>query len=216
MRKPEFIARQGRRPSGLLGYLVAFIMASETEPENVQTLNLLEMKPNDKILEVGCGHGETLRSAAKRCVNLSVTGIDFSDVMLNVARRRNRKLITSGHVKIDKGDSANLPYLNDGFNKIYSVHTIYFWQNPEIHLQEILRVLTPGGQFVLGFRSGDDAAFAEKFPASIYNLRTAAKIDALLRQCGFRQVRLQKQNISGHIMYWITASKTLTGGEAHV
>lgn len=216
MRKPEFIARQGRRPTGLLGYFVAFIMARETEPENIQTLDFLEMKPNDKILEVGCGHGATLWSAAKRCANLSVTGIDFSDVMLSVARRRNRKMIASGRIKIDKGDSANLPYLNDDFDKIYSVHTIYFWQNPEIHLREILRVLTPSGQFVLGFRSGDDAVFAEKFPSSIYTLRKAAKVDALLRQCGFRQVRLQKQSISGHTMYWITASKTLTGGEAHV
>ncbi|MBL4740017.1 MAG: class I SAM-dependent methyltransferase [Sneathiella sp.] len=216
MRRPDFIARQGRRPSGLFGYIVAFIMASETEPENVQTLKFLEIQPNDRILEVGCGHGATLRSAAKQCANLSVTGIDFSDVMVNVARRRNRKFITSGHMKIHKGDSANLPYLNDGFNKIYSVHTIYFWQNPEIHLQEIRRVLTPGGQFVLGFRSGDDTAFVEKFPASIYNLRTAAKVDSLLRKCDFRQVMLQKKCISGHTMYWITASKAPTEGEAHV
>jgi len=216
MRRPDFIARQGRRPSGLFGYIVAFVMASETEPENDQTLNFLEIQPNDRILEVGCGHGATLWSAAKRCADLSVTGIDFSDVMLSVARRRNRKLIASSRIKIDKGDSANLPYLNDAFNKIYSVHTIYFWQNPKIHLEEILRVLTPGGRFVLGFRSGDDAAFAKKFPASIYNMRTATNVDALLRKCGFLQVRLQKQCISGHTMYWITASKPRTEGEAHV
>jgi hypothetical protein len=53
MRKPLFIARQGRRPVGLFGHIVARVMARETAPENARTLDLLDLRTGDRVLEVG-------------------------------------------------------------------------------------------------------------------------------------------------------------------
>ena len=61
MRRPEFIARQVRRPSGLLGRVLEHVTASETAGENAMALKLLELQADDQVLEIGFGPGRTLR-----------------------------------------------------------------------------------------------------------------------------------------------------------
>ena len=51
MRKPLLIAKQGRRPAGLLGKLVARVMATQTAAENDIVLELLQLDPVDCVLE---------------------------------------------------------------------------------------------------------------------------------------------------------------------
>ena len=65
MRRPEFIARQSGHPQGLLGRLIARIMALETATPNRRALQLLEFDENSRVLEVGFGHGRTLGRAAE-------------------------------------------------------------------------------------------------------------------------------------------------------
>jgi hypothetical protein len=64
MRRPEFIARQSSRPRGLVGRLLGHVMAIETASLNSQALELLGLQPSDRLLEVGFGHGRTIRLAA--------------------------------------------------------------------------------------------------------------------------------------------------------
>ena len=57
MRRPHFIAEQARHATGLLGRIVAFIMARETWAENQRAIDALDIQPTDHILDIGCGHG---------------------------------------------------------------------------------------------------------------------------------------------------------------
>jgi len=90
MRRAEFIARQGRRPSGLLGAWIGRIMAWETAEENEIGLRLLDLDRGDRLLEVGFGHGRTLGRAAALVGDGFVSGIDYSRAMVRLARRRNQ------------------------------------------------------------------------------------------------------------------------------
>src|SRR5438552_513133 len=54
-RRPVFIARQGRRPSGLLGQIVARVMAHETARDNAKAIDLLDVQPTDRVLDIGTG-----------------------------------------------------------------------------------------------------------------------------------------------------------------
>ena len=100
MPKPLVIARQSAHPRGLLGHLVARVMALETRPLNQRVLEALEPKPGERILEVGCGHGRTLRRLAAAVAPGEVVGVDPSAVMRRVAARHLRPLIAAGRVRI--------------------------------------------------------------------------------------------------------------------
>ena len=88
MRRPEFIARQSSRPRGMIGRLLGHVMAIETASLNSEALGLLALQPSDRVLEVGFGHGRTIRLAAAQVPQGLVAGMDVSRDMVRMARRR--------------------------------------------------------------------------------------------------------------------------------
>ena len=206
MSKPLFIARQARQPAGLFGHIVARIMPFVTARENARTLEFLELAKNDRVLEVGCGHGRTLALAAKRADGIAVTGVDFSEVMVRVARRHNAGLIEAGRVRVDLADASELPY-DDAFTKAYSVHTIYFWSELDPHLREIQRVMAPGGRLVLGFHPGDDPKVRAELPPDVYHLRPLAEVEVAIKRCRFADVSTASSRIGKLLMGWVVAHK---------
>jgi len=192
MRKPRFIAKQGRKPSGLLGQIVARVMAKETVDENDFALELLQLQPEDAVLEIGCGHGDTLAKAAKAASHGFLCGIDFSPTMHRISTRRHRRLVAEKRIGFHLGSSDRLPFDDQSFDKVFAVHTIYFWNAPLDHLAEARRVLKPGGLFVLGFRPAEDARFRATFPSEIYHIRPEAEIAKLARDAGFEAIDLRR------------------------
>ena len=205
MRRPEFIARQSRCPSGLLGWLIAKVMAVETAPANVCALNLLELQATDHVLDVGCGHGRTVERAASTVAQGFVAGVDLSERMVRMACRRNRRHIEEGRVEIKKGDSARIPYPEHSFDKVCSVHTLYFWPDPLRHLREIHRVMKPGGRFVLGFGPKEDEQAAAQFPRSVYRFYTSEEVRSLLCQVGFTEIETTTARVGGRDIVFATA-----------
>ena len=130
MRRPEFIARQSSRPRGLVGRLLGHVMAIETASLNSEALGLLALQPSDRLLEVGFGHGRTIRLAAAQVPQGFVAGVDVSEDMVRMAQRRCVELVGKGLVELTVGDSRRLPYVDTSFDKVLSVHRIYFWKEP--------------------------------------------------------------------------------------
>src|SRR5215510_9754656 len=141
MRRPAFIARQASCPTGLLGRFLAWIMAAETAAINEKALELLALRPDDHVLEVGFGHGRTLARVATFVPMGIVAGIDVSEEMVRMARSRNRQGIKEGRVEVQRADSARIPYPDGCFDRVFAIHTLYFWPDPRVHLQEIHRVM---------------------------------------------------------------------------
>lgn len=190
MRRPEFIAKQGGLPSGLLGQIVAPIMERETADTNRRAIELLDLHPGDSVLDVGCGNGVSLGHIASLIGNGLATGVDHSIVMCRRASKNNKQLISAGRIRVACGQSDDLPYDTGFFDAIVSVHTLYFWDPAEPHLEEIARVLRPGGKFVLAFRPSSDPATAA-FPASVYTFRPIDEVESLAESCGFENVRFR-------------------------
>ena len=90
---------------------------------------------------------------------------------------------------------------NSCFDKVYTVHTLYFWPQPLNYAREIARILKPGGRFVLGFRTGGDPE-TRNFPSSIYRFYTADDVQALLRGGGFKEINMmRRQSASEGIVF---------------
>ena len=74
MRRPRFIAEQARNAQGLLGRLVAFIMARETRGVNQRVIEALGINRIDHVLDLGCGHGHSLAELVARAPAGHVVG----------------------------------------------------------------------------------------------------------------------------------------------
>ena len=191
MRRPAFIARQAAHPSGAIGRMLLRVMARETARFNAEILDHLEPRAADHILEVGYGHGLALMTAAERAPDARLSGIDVSAAATRAAARRCRGLLAAGRLDLRTGDSSALPWAAGSFDRAFSVHTLYFWSEPERDLREIRRVLGPTGRFALGFRERSDAALAS-FPPPTYRFHSAAEVSGLLAAVGFEAVELHR------------------------
>lgn len=189
MRRPEFIARHGRCPSGWIGRLIATLMARETSQANQTALDLLQIAPDHAVLEVGFGHGRTLACAAKLAVSGRVAGVDISPAMVAMARDFNRDLVKQGLVELSLIDSPELPFDADSFDRVLSVHTLYFWANPVDHLKEIRRVMKANARIVMGFRPASDQARRE-FPSTLYTFYDVDEVSAMLASAEFTNIEL--------------------------
>lgn len=183
---------QFARPSGWLGRLAGVLMA-RTASDDRWVVDLLDVQPADRVLDVGCGPGVTLQLLAERERTGLVAGIDPSDVMLKQASRRNRRAIEQGRLVLCRATAAHAPFPADTFNKACAVHSVYFWPALDEGLLELQRVLSPGGLAVIAVRM--QHARAARLDPSRYGL-TEENLQAIARTAeffGFREVIINRE-----------------------
>mgnify|MGYP006183231109 FL=1 len=113
-----------------------------------KAIDSLQIKPDDTILEIGPGNASHVNYLLTKAGSLRYYGIDISETMVAEAQRINSGLL---NVFFKLSDGHTVPFEDNYFNKIFTVNTIYFWKNPDSYLQEINRVLKPGGKISIGF-----------------------------------------------------------------
>ena len=166
-------------------------MERETAAQNDAALTALAVRADDHVLEIGFGHGRTLEGLARAAPSGFVAGLDHSPEMYEVVRRRCAPLLDGGRLELRIGDSQALPYPDGHFDKVLAVHTLYFWDDPTVHLCELRRVLKPDGVCVLGFRPKEDP-HAAGFPETIYTFYPRNEVRHLLLSVGFVIVELSE------------------------
>ena len=184
MRRPQFIAEHARNARGLLGRLIAFIMARETWSQNVRVMDALSIEPVDHVLDIGCGHGRSLAELAARAPRGHIVGVDPSELMVEIAEQWNRSLIEANRVDVVLSTVESLPFPDGVFDKAQCVHVLYFWKDIETLLREIVRVLKPGGYLGLLFRTNADPKAIASFPPEIYRFPALADVSAALEWAG--------------------------------
>jgi arsenite methyltransferase len=117
-------------------------MEKEHLPIVLPTLELMELEPTDRVLDVGCGTGWLPRLVADRVLRGSVVGIDLSDEMI---ARAQQAFAGVPNLSFQLGGADHIPSPDAAFTKVISVESAYYWPDPAHGLQEINRVLRPGG-----------------------------------------------------------------------
>jgi len=157
MRFSTYFSKQAGKPSGIFG---RFVMSRIFDKGNSELNNFvketLSVKKSDHILEIGCGTGSLLKIIANDLENGIVEGIDFSKTMISIAKKKNKKEIRNKRVIIRSGNFEELQFEDNSYDKIFSVNTIYFWQNPVFTISKAIDLLKANGMIVLGFHDKEE------------------------------------------------------------
>ncbi len=185
----KYINRQASSPEGLFGWFLGKIWRLEHRRVNQRTLALLGIEPNQSVLELGCGSGSALADAIERAAGGPVVGLDVSATMVGMATRKNRRAVERGTASIRQIDGLNLELEPASIDRVFSVHTLYFWKDaPEI-LRQLRESLRSRGRLVLTFRP-QGPGIPERFRDPTYRFYSEAEVEELLQQAGFTDVQV--------------------------
>jgi ubiquinone/menaquinone biosynthesis C-methylase UbiE len=129
----------------LAGRLLMGLAGPGTGEEHRIALEMLSISPGDRVLDVGCGPGNFTRDFAPAAAGGLVVGLDASETMLDTAARDTH----SDNVAYIRGDACELPFRDASFDAVCCFAALYLIEDPMRALDEIVRVLAPGGRVAL-------------------------------------------------------------------
>jgi len=175
-------------------------------PLKVFSHSLLELRPGQKVLDIGCGCGDDLTELAKLVApGGRAIGIDNSQLMINEARQR-----AAGYelpLRFDLGDAESLGWPSDYFDACRADRVFQHLQDPKRTLAEMFRVLKPGGRVLVVDRDWGmvevNASDVEttcvvlnRACAGIRNGRIGRKLYGLFRNVGVIDTEVQTKFVS--------------------
>jgi SAM-dependent methyltransferase len=182
---------QYARPRGVAGHLAGWDMATRpsNRKRNLWAVDLLEVRPTDCVLEIGFGPGVAIRALASRASRGKVYGIDHSEVMVRQATARNRAAVRDGRVDLRLGSPTGLSTLGVVVDKVLIVNNFGMWPDPARRLEDLRRVMRPGGRVAIVAQPRLPGATAE-------TARRAGRATAeRLRDAGFTGIRTETLNL---------------------
>ena len=106
----------------------------------------MNVRPDDRILEIGCGHGIAASLICERLAKGHYTALDRSQKMIDAAKRRNAAFVTAGKAEFLLGDLRTIDLGNRRFDKIFAQRVRMFHDEPELAHALVKRWLTPRGE----------------------------------------------------------------------
>jgi arsenite methyltransferase len=142
------------KPSGLFGSWIVAPMLNFANTGLVSTtVELLEPKPDDAVLDIGFGGGASLWAMARKLPHGKITGVDYSHDMVDNATRLIQQKRLRSRVSVRWGDVADLPFRAGTFDRIITINSLYYWPDLMAGLREMARVLKRHGRVAVGFHS---------------------------------------------------------------
>ncbi|WP_276876747.1 class I SAM-dependent methyltransferase [Chryseobacterium joostei] len=186
----KILAQNLANPQGEKGIEIGEMMNATNIGMTLESIRTLLIEDNQHILEIGHGNAGHLKSLLSLAQDLKYTGVDISEIMHNEAKKLNKEFQTQADFVLYEG--KKLPFEDQTFDKIFTVNTVYFWENPVEFLNEIYRILKDNGTFVLTFGQRD---FMEKLPFTAYDftLYNNDEMEELVSQSHFKRMKTSEK-----------------------
>ena len=162
-----------------------------------ETMRRLPLDSRDRMLDVACGTGAFLQAVAAAHPKVRLAGVDISPEMLAVARQR----LPVG-VKLQVASADALPFRDDSFDIVVTTSAFHFFRVPNEVLNEMRRVLRPGGRLVITDWCDEYLAcricdrLLRLFSSAHYRIYGSTECRAFLEGAGFDGVGVERYKIS--------------------
>jgi SAM-dependent methyltransferase len=170
------LASQLSHPFGEKGLEIAQMMNETNIRMTKNAISNLNLTPGDSILELGHGNAGHLEFLLSQCEHIQYTGLEISTLMNQEAQQLNQPFIDSKKAAFNLYDGKIIPFETNKFDKLLTVNTLYFWDNPLELIAELSRVMKPKGIFSLTFAH---RSFMEKLPFTAFGFRLYHSNDLL-------------------------------------
>jgi cyclopropane fatty-acyl-phospholipid synthase-like methyltransferase len=122
----------------------------------VWAVEMLGVRPGDRVLEIGCGHGVAVSLVCERLDGGSVLGLDRSAKMIEMARRRNEAHVAAGRASFQVAALHEADLGATRFDIVHAIHVpVLLRGDPRRELAIVRAHLEPGGRFALPFQPLD-------------------------------------------------------------
>jgi ubiquinone/menaquinone biosynthesis C-methylase UbiE len=186
-----------RRPTGLVGRRI-YRQPAGHEASFVQVMNWLGPLDGDRCLEIGCGGGVLLERALAAGAS-SAAGLDHSPDMLALSMARNAEALATDRLALKLGDASAIPWAGQSFDAVYTANMFFYIKDPAAVLDEVFRVLRPGGRLVIHTAPGPLPPPSLKtwwvlLPmVSAMHVHTDAQMTDLYKNAGFTDVTVSSR-----------------------
>ena len=162
-----------------------------------QTVRLMDLKPGERVLDLGCGTGWATRLLARLVGDGpsgfgQVVGIDVSDEMIRRARAASRDFENVLHIW---GSAHQIPWEENFFDKVLSVESFYYYNDQERALAELFRVMAPRGKLYILINLYRDNHYSLRWVDELQapvTVRSEAEYVQLLKAHAFEEVEARR------------------------
>ncbi len=162
-----------------------------------KTMRLMDLRPGERVLDLGCGSGWATQLLA-RVVGEGpqgfgqVVGIDISDEMVRQASAQSSEI---ANIKFVVGSATQIPWEENYFDKVLSVESFYYYPDQERALDELFRVMAPGGRVFILINLYQDNPYSLQWVPKLkvpVHVRSAAEYLEMLKKHGFEKVEYRQ------------------------
>ncbi|NTV23731.1 MAG: class I SAM-dependent methyltransferase [Nanoarchaeota archaeon] len=170
---------------------------------------LSTLAPGKKVLEIGCGNGVGARLIKKYFLPASINAIDLDKRMVDIAVRKNK----DPSIFFSVGDAAKLTFRKPQFDAVFDfgiIHHIPEWRDC---LDELRRVLKPGGELILeelsieSFETCIGKAYRKLLDHPYDRMFTRKEFVSYLSKSGFRVEKEEAHNPLGLLRYFVIVAR---------
>jgi SAM-dependent methyltransferase len=172
---------------------VARSEASERQRWIVETMSI---EPDDRVLELGCGHGVAVSLICERLTEGVVVALDQSQKMIDAAVRRNAEHVEAGRASFLCVAVADADLDRMRFDKVLAIHLpVLLRGDPARELAVVKRHLTPDGRLYVGWQALGSSDAGD----------TAGRLADVLREHGFAIDSIETGSLGGRDVFCVIA-----------
>ena len=189
--------------------LMALSMTVGRGPIARTAVQLADLRPDDDVVDIGCGPGTVVRLAARRCAR--VTGVDPSEASLRLGRWIST-LRRVHNVTFVSGTAEAIPVPDATASVVWSLNAYHHWVDPAAGRREVRRILAPGGRLLVVERLAEPGARGHG--AHGISEDAAGRLAQDLEAAGYAGVRTTKKAVGRRRLIVVMASAPAPEGPA--